>query len=271
VKGRDLEERIARTRAEMSGTLNEIERRLSPTHLIDEAKTAVRDATIGKAKNMVYEAGEKAKGAGATIVETIRENPIPMALVGAGILWMVFNPTPSRRARTMRRRSMHDEGIGIVDRGQEAVGSAIDRGQEAVGSAIDRAQEVSGDAARKVRDATQAAGERIGEVVRDTSQKVGTMARDVYEGAENRIETLMRDNPLALGAAAFAIGTAIGLAIPSTRREDQLLGSARDQLVGKAERIARETMDKAEEKVNQALGPQQEQGQESETSPGAGI
>ena len=42
--------------------------------------------------------------------------------------------------------------------------------------------------------------------------QVGTTARDVGWNAQRVLE----DNPLAVGAAAFAIGAAIGMALPET-------------------------------------------------------
>src|SRR5688572_1026054 len=49
---------IEDTRAEMSQTINEIQERLSPENLMQQAKETVREATIGKAEKVMNKVGE---------------------------------------------------------------------------------------------------------------------------------------------------------------------------------------------------------------------
>jgi hypothetical protein len=56
---------------------------------------------------------------------------------------------------------------------------------------------------------------------------------------------------MAIGAAAMAVGTMVGLARPSTEKEDRLLGSARDKLIDNAERAAEGALDKVNEKAQE--------------------
>jgi ElaB/YqjD/DUF883 family membrane-anchored ribosome-binding protein len=107
---------IARTRAEMTGTVDAIQERLNPDRLADQAKDAissvgdhavrtakeamhnvtehakdtVRDATIGRAEHAVSNAGETARSFSATMTETVRQNPIPALLAGASIGWLLM-------------------------------------------------------------------------------------------------------------------------------------------------------------------------------------
>ena len=48
----------------------------------------------------------------------------------------------------------------------------------------------------------------------------------------------MEHNPLAVGAVAMAVGAAVGLALPETRREQELMGDARDRVVDNAKSMA---------------------------------
>lgn len=63
------------------------------------AKDAAWDATVGRAENAVSTAGETAKGVGATVLDTIKQNPIPAALAGLSLFWLYknrpANPSPS--------------------------------------------------------------------------------------------------------------------------------------------------------------------------------
>jgi uncharacterized protein Yka (UPF0111/DUF47 family) len=65
-------------------------------------------------------------------------------------------------------------------------------------------------------------------------------------------------NPLGLGLAALAIGAAIGLALPPTRRESQVLGPWRDQVVEKAQTVASDVKQRVQEVVEEVKPELQE-------------
>jgi hypothetical protein len=129
----EIEHEIEQTRAEMSGTIDEIQERLNPDRLKEQAKEAAHDATIGRVVDAKDQAVEKvqelasqatdkvrsmtggnsdsggsdgmasqftgtARDTGSNIVETIRANPVPAAIAGAGLGWF------------LTRRSDHFEG-----------------------------------------------------------------------------------------------------------------------------------------------------------------
>ncbi len=339
MKHPEIQRDIERTRAEMSGTIGEIEARLSPAHLREqimeqveiakdsfkaqlkeemgeakvhlreglmeaketvktqikeelrdakegvkqeirevkgeirqeyqEAKAAVRAATIGKVETMVQVAGDKMTGARTTIVDTIRENPIPAALIGVGLVWMIMG------ASSRRSTSSNDNRIGVVDRGQRVLGTALHRVEDATSGVVHKVRDaslaagqavgsVAVDAKDTVADLAHRAGDTVGDLAHRAGDTVGTLATQTQQTARQTarrvgdgFENTMRDNPLALGAAAFAIGTAVGLAIPSTQREDALLGEVRDQLLEKAQSMAHDAVATAQEKVTEALVGQQ--------------
>src|SRR5215204_1639573 len=98
-----LRSEIEDTRAEMSQTINEIQERLSPEHLMGQVKETVRDATIGKvgrvmesigetivdvtepAREVAGRAGVAIKETGRSVGESMWRNPIPVALIGLGV------------------------------------------------------------------------------------------------------------------------------------------------------------------------------------------
>ena len=67
-------------------------------------------------------------------------------------------------------------------------------------------------------------------------------ARDVGWNAQRALE----DNPLAVGAAAFAIGAAVGMALPETEVERNVLGQATDRAIDTAQRTASEAVQQLE-------------------------
>src|SRR5690606_12877135 len=62
----------------------------------------------------------------------------------------------------------------------------------------------------------------------------------------------MEENPLAVGAAALALGTIVGLIIPATRYENKLMGETRDRLLDEAKTTAQEAMEKAKHLAGEA-------------------
>src|ERR687896_800018 len=85
---------IERTRADMSETVDAIQERLSPESLKEQAKDRVKEATVGRAQD-----------AGSGIVGTIRANPLPAALTGVGLGWLLVN---ARKQSSTSRPSYRD-------------------------------------------------------------------------------------------------------------------------------------------------------------------
>ncbi|HEX2268856.1 MAG TPA: DUF3618 domain-containing protein, partial [Pyrinomonadaceae bacterium] len=118
---------IEDTRAELGQTINEIQERLSPEHLMDQVKETVREATIGKvervmdsvgekisnvtepAMDMMGRAGEKLKETGSSVTNIVQRNPIPIALIGLGIGMFVVNRIRNADDRTSRSRAYQPE------------------------------------------------------------------------------------------------------------------------------------------------------------------
>ena len=69
---------IDETRREMGSTLNQLGDRLTPGHLVDQAKENVREATVGRLE-------DTARGMSDMVFETIKRNPIPTAMAGMGL------------------------------------------------------------------------------------------------------------------------------------------------------------------------------------------
>lgn len=62
-------------------------------------------------------------------------------------------------------------------------------------------------------------------------------AEEKAEAARDAYQHVLEDNPLILGACAMIAGLAIGLLIPSTQREDEMMGAQRDSLLDQARAI----------------------------------
>ncbi len=80
-----LEREIEHTRARLDGTIDAIQERLSPGQLMDQAMRYMREGGAGTFVN--------------TLGNTIRNHPMPVALIGAGALWLAVSGG-SRKSRS---------------------------------------------------------------------------------------------------------------------------------------------------------------------------
>src|SRR5690606_23877580 len=104
------------------------------------------------------------------------------------------------------------------------------------GGAAAYASESGSGAAGSVSEAVGNAAEAVG----DTARQAGDMAARGAEEARRRaayysrytrrrVDHMMDDHPLVMGALALAIGAAIGGALPRSRIEDEYLGEYSDE------------------------------------------
>ena len=266
---------IVETRERMSDTLDEIGERLNP-HVLKEqvterVKDGIRDATIGRVEHMARNAADKVSDTKSNMADTIRDNPIPAAMVAVGLGWLLWNgrseSSSGGRARfasgygDATGRSAYGGGpyaAGYPYGGNPYGGSAEYAGGYGAGAYGDEGEDRG--AMDRVRDRASSVGSGAKERAHDLADRAGSAAGAVSERAHDladgvvdrtrrgagRLEDSFYANPLALGAVAAAIGLATGLAAPTTERETQLLGGARDRLVDRVKEAASETKDKAQ-------------------------
>src|SRR4029453_2934191 len=90
---------------------------------------------------------------------------------------------------------------------------------------------------------------RAKEAVVGTASRVGDATPsggDVKQKAK-RVAGLAKENPLGLAIGAPALGFLAGLAVPSTRVEDEKLGRMSDQVMDKVKETGQEAVDRGKE------------------------
>ena len=268
---------IEDTRAELGQTINEIQERLSPEHIMGQVKDTVREATIGKVEKVMDRvgetisnvtepameamgrAGETLKTTGSSITNMVRENPIPCALIGLGLGMYVVRRMRGGDSRISRSRAYQPEfeaGMAVPRRSErQYYGSS---GEYAGAS---RQYGAGRNALTNMKDT---AGEWA-QGTAETVSHLGHQAKEQAFRAGRGLQHLVEENPLAVGAAAVAVGAVVGLALPTTRIEHEYMGEASEKLVDKAQQVARDAMDK----VKTATQPEQQGGQQ-QGQPGQG-
>jgi len=272
---------IEQTRSEMSGTIDAIKDKLSPQHLVQQAKETVREATVGKAHQVVEgakraastavegaeramnSAGDTAREAGSTMMETIQKNPIPSALIGVGLgwLWMSMRKQASEAPHYGRSYVEHDwptSGTGYDTSDYQYGASGTHRRQDKpsrVGEVASQVQQKAGEVTHQVQEKAS----QITHQVQAKASHLGEEAQDQAHRAAAGIERLMYDNPLAMGAVALTLGAAVGMAIPETRQENRMMGEARDRVVEKAQQATQEVAQKVQSVAQEAMGSAREE------------
>ena len=141
-----------------------------------------------------------------------------------------------------------------------AVKDAASEARETVAEAASHAKEKVSDVAGTVRDRAADLGHRTREKASDLTERARSRASEAgdrvrYQTQRARLGfwQMMEENPLGVGIAALAIGALAGLTIPSTRREDELMGETRDRLLDDAKEVGREALDKGKQVASTAV------------------
>jgi hypothetical protein len=229
---------IEQTRADMSETIDAIQDRLRPANLVSQAKDTVRDATVGKVKQVAESArnslrsrgytSDYGSGYGNTVMDRIRENPIPAAIAVASVAWIAFRGDGRSRRRT-----------------SPAIYGSTRNGEAFVRETV-ISKDLDDDSWRDERSLSPGSNSvtsGLTDRMRGATARVRHATTDTRDG----LQRVARGNPLAAGAIAAAVGLTIGLALPETERENELMGEARDTVVNRAKDAARDAAERVQD------------------------
>jgi ElaB/YqjD/DUF883 family membrane-anchored ribosome-binding protein len=231
----EIEREIEMTRERMSRDIDALGEKLSPQNLKRQAKEAI----TGKAHDVVNNVGDSARDTGSRLFDFIRENPLPVAAVGLGAVWLIQQRNRSEISGDRMARFAYTgperRSTGLKRRIADRAGEVRERVGEATSSVTERAGEIAGTARERVGDLGHEARERLGDL--------RSRARERGQRARYGLEHMTQDNPLAVAAGAAVLGLALGLLVPETQRENRLMGPARDNLVDRAQTTAERVKD----------------------------
>jgi hypothetical protein len=146
---------------------------------------------------------------------------------------------------------------------RHAVGDAASTAKEAVVGAASTAKEAVSGAKERVVDATGVARERASELGWQARERARYQARQAQMGFWQSME----ERPLAIGAAALALGVVAGLLVPSTRKEDELMGETRDRLMERAKEVGGEALEKGKQVASVAVDTLKEEAERQDLTP----
>lgn len=249
---------IEGTRTELRDTVTALERKLSLGQVVDEVWGRV--------------GGREAAGdAVSNLRDTIRENPVPLALMGLGVAWLAVdkatdsdrddaegrgtNGRAKGRVGPYRGDAVHDSsGPSSMDKAKHKASDAAEKAKGMASDMASKAKGLASDAKSKVADAKDSLGSSNGDSGSngeasgwDGGHEGNGMSDRAMEGtrrgvkkARHGLRTAMDEQPLALGAVAFGLGLASGLSVPTTSWEDESMGEAADAVKEEAGSMAKD-------------------------------
>ncbi len=130
---------------------------------------------------------------------------------------------------------------------------------DAASSAYETVSNVASSAYEGVSGAAGTAYESVGGTAKKSYKGVSKAAGFAYDKAgdlgghvKTNYDYYIEENPLIVGAAALAIGAAVGMAIPLTKTENDYFGTMRDNAVDKIQATAQDAVSTAKQVVGEA-------------------
>ena len=212
----EIENEIRRTRVELGLTLDALEYQLAPRQL------------IGRGVDMITQSMSANKTVFIDVGELVRANRMPLALIGAGIAWLIA-----------ANFGLDDAVQGVATSGEMGGFGSKAPGTDRNGVWIHQAAGT----ARSVRNAAGTVWERAGKPAAEPVRRAG---RSLHVAVGQR--------PFLIGLAGLLCGAAVAALLPSTRREREWVGEARGEVWKKAEEIGQEAADRVRSLADQNIG-----------------
>lgn len=261
----EIEQEIRTTQQDMSRTVDQLQGRMTGRNMLD--------ALLDRAE----ESGVDAR----YLLDAARRNPLALALIGTGGLWLVsdadarpsaLKPNLGMTGRSIRGQSREndhdDEGWHREHRTYVAHMNLCERRPEDDDVSYRRRRDLAranyfmieqghdedehsfrsrlDHATEQLRQRRHQAGEQ--------AHKAGRAARERTRAAASQVEGLYRENPLIGGLAAALVGALAGAALPASRMEEHYLGSSGEKALDRAQAEGRRMTDKARQKKDELVG-----------------
>jgi ElaB/YqjD/DUF883 family membrane-anchored ribosome-binding protein len=229
----ELKETISQLSQTLSDTTEEIKTTFSPRHLKQEGLAYAKERrarVVETIKENPLQAIAIGAAAAYPLLGLVRRVPVPLALIGAGLLL-------SRKGGPSTRYGSMESTDGYVSESDTNGGEGFG---DMVRSKLGVAQSSIADAGIKVKDrASEAAADAAAHAAR-----MGNQAQDAIAGLVHR-------NPILVGGVAMAVGGLIAASLPASRMEETAVGEAGAALKRSGRKVAAEAIKGAKARVAQ--------------------
>lgn len=215
-----LEREIDQQRAHIGETISALEAQFSPGQMLDKI------LSYGKTNGAEFS---------RNLVNTVRDNPVPTLLTALGVAWLMYGQG--------NRGSSTDYGYA------SSASYGVDPDYEQHPSKTAELKDKAVHLKDSVKNNVGHMGHRVGRTSahwRDSASHAGHEIRARAGRAGHTFQSLLHEQPLAVGAIGIAVGALIAASLPSTATEDRYKGEQRDKMAAKAKQKAHQ----GKEKIN---------------------
>ena len=244
----DVEREVEATRGQIDQTVEALKQKMQPKELFDEASHYV-----GAASNRTL----------TMMMERAKQNPIPLALMGLGLAWMLVGRRRAARPHAYEAYDAYDayDGVGQPSRGgsrlRGRVEGAVDAAKDAfegakdrISDAVDHAKDGLADVRTHAAEGAEVAKGRAHALAQSAQDRAGQLSRQ----AQARYREVLDAEPLVIGAIGLAVGAAMGAALPATSLERRSIGPTGDKVLGRGKDMARQSLGEVKHAAQRAYG-----------------
>lgn len=236
ISSEEAERDVEVSRGELDRTVEAIKDKMTPGQLLDEATR-----TMGDTGAQIF----------SKFVDQAKENPMPLAVMGLGLAWLMSSNGKGGPARGSVRYDggytgydaepagggLRDSIGGMAGKVRDAAGNLSDAVHGAADSASDTAGAIRdrvGDAASGALLSAQDAATRAQALAGEAADKAVEYGRRAHQG----VSDLIAKEPLLIGGAGLLAGLALGAAIPVTEAEKRYVAPAKDKVIDRTKELA---------------------------------
>jgi len=253
---------IDETRHRMDETIDALGERFKGRHLVDEALHFFRNQTQNGNMNKFKDTlTRSADSAAHSVIATVKANPIPAILIGAGVACYLYNRSSTRT----RQEASAETGYGDY-RHPAGSGNDFGEGSEIINLATVESGTLPGgrtDAGEGVGSRLHEVGERVRdkahavvEGARETGARVAERSRELYREGRDLAVSSVEQHPLQSGLICLALGLVAGIALPTSekvrrkvRPQAQALRRRADSVVASGRQVIRSAANAAREEA----------------------
>ncbi len=256
----ELEREAEAARARVANTAESLRSKMTPGQLIDEMTGMFSGGDGSAALN--------------NLKAQVRDNPLPLTLVGAGLAWLMLGQGGTSSRDTGARYGAgerygtgdydtregwdgdypsRDADLGDYSSAGRGGGSIAGKVSGAASSAMEMASEAAGSVGQTfagARDSITGSARGLAGSARGFADRSRGMGSNARHSAEDMFER----EPLVLAALGLTLGTAIGAMLPHTRLEDETLGKYGAKLRHTGEDLYEKGVEEAKDVAAEAYG-----------------